>query len=310
MGRYSVNVLPSPGMLTSRISPPSSFDSSRLIARPRPVPPYLRDVEPSACWNASKMICCLSGEMPIPVSVNGERDHLLGLRRAPRSPATSPPSRAPIVSDTEPSCVNLKAFDSRFLMICCMRLMSVSIVRGTSESSCTSNADLLGLGDVAERALDVALQVEQPQLADVDDDGARLDLRQIEDVVDEGEQVVARRVDRLRRLDLPQAQVAFAVLGELVRQEQQAVQRRPQLVRHVRQELGLVLRGERELRRLLFERLPRLLDLRVLALDLLVLVRELPRLLLERLVRLLQLLGERLGLLQQVLRAACSPRSC
>ena len=58
-----------PGVLTSRISPPSSRAISRLIARPRPVPPYLRLVLPSACWNASKMICCLSGGMPMPVSV-------------------------------------------------------------------------------------------------------------------------------------------------------------------------------------------------------------------------------------------------
>ena len=63
------NVLPRPGVDVSRISPPSSRDSSRLIARPRPVPPYLRLVEPSACWNASKMICCLSAGMPMPVSV-------------------------------------------------------------------------------------------------------------------------------------------------------------------------------------------------------------------------------------------------
>ena len=54
-------MLPLPGVLTRRISPPSSRESSRLIARPRPVPPYLRLVLPSACWNASKMICCLSG---------------------------------------------------------------------------------------------------------------------------------------------------------------------------------------------------------------------------------------------------------
>jgi hypothetical protein len=56
-GRYSVNVLPTPGELMSLISPPRSFESSRLMARPRPVPPYLREVEPSACWKASKMIC-------------------------------------------------------------------------------------------------------------------------------------------------------------------------------------------------------------------------------------------------------------
>jgi hypothetical protein len=37
--------------------------------RPRPVPPYLRLVEPSACWNASKMTFCLSGGMPMPVSL-------------------------------------------------------------------------------------------------------------------------------------------------------------------------------------------------------------------------------------------------
>ena len=36
-----MNVLPSPGLLRSCISPPSRFDSSRLIASPRPVPPYL-----------------------------------------------------------------------------------------------------------------------------------------------------------------------------------------------------------------------------------------------------------------------------
>ena len=33
------------------------------------MPPYLRLVEPSACWNASKMICCFSGALPIPVSL-------------------------------------------------------------------------------------------------------------------------------------------------------------------------------------------------------------------------------------------------
>ena len=68
-GRYSVNVLPTPGALCSRISPPSSRVNSRLMESPRPVPPYLRLVVPSACWNASKMIRCLSCGMPMPVSV-------------------------------------------------------------------------------------------------------------------------------------------------------------------------------------------------------------------------------------------------
>ena len=32
------------------------------------MPPYLRLVVPSACWNASKMSFCLSFGMPMPVS--------------------------------------------------------------------------------------------------------------------------------------------------------------------------------------------------------------------------------------------------
>ena len=273
------------------------------------MPPYLRDVEPSACWNASKMICCLSGEMPMPVSVTAERDDLVGAREilVVRRPAAG--RRA----DRERHRAFVRELERVRQQVLDDLLHALDVREHRARHvriELHLERDLLRLGDVAERALDVALQIEQPQLADVGDDGSRLDLREIEDVVDQREQVVARGVDRLGRLDLPQAQVALGILRELVREEQQAVQRRAQLVRHVREELGLVLRGQRELRRLLFERLPRLLDLRVLALDLLVLVRELARLLLERLVRLLQLLGERLRLRQQVLRSRCSPRSC
>ena len=35
---------------------------------PKPVPPYLRFVEPSACWKASKINGCFSNGIPIPVS--------------------------------------------------------------------------------------------------------------------------------------------------------------------------------------------------------------------------------------------------
>ena len=48
-GRYNVNVLPWPWTLARRISPPKSMASSRLIARPSPVPPYFRDVPASPC---------------------------------------------------------------------------------------------------------------------------------------------------------------------------------------------------------------------------------------------------------------------
>ncbi len=163
--------------------------------------------------------------------------------------------------------------------------------------------DPLGLRHVPEGALDVALQVEQAQLADVDHHRARLDLRQVENVVDQREQIVARGVNGLRRLDLLAAEVALLVLGQLVGEQEQAVERRAQLVRHVGKELGLVFRGEGELLGLLFKRLAGLLHFGVLALDLLVLVGELARLLLQLLVGLLQLLGEGLRLLEQIFRA-------
>ena len=61
-------MLPWPWTLARRISPPSSTASSRLMARPSPVPPYLRDVPASACWKASKISRCFSGATPMPVS--------------------------------------------------------------------------------------------------------------------------------------------------------------------------------------------------------------------------------------------------
>src|SRR5947209_16558555 len=50
-GKYRVNLLPSPGLLTTRISPPRRPAISRLIDNPRPVPPNLRLVPVSASSN-------------------------------------------------------------------------------------------------------------------------------------------------------------------------------------------------------------------------------------------------------------------
>ena len=103
-------------------------------------------------------------------------------------------------------------------------------------------------------------------------------------------------------------QVAVGVVGQLLAQDQDRVQRRAQLVGHVGEELGLVLRGQRQLGRLFLHRAAGLLDFLVLALHLDVALGELLRLLLELLVGLLQFAllglqfaGELLGLLQQAL---------
>ena len=96
-------------------------------------------------------------------------------------------------------------------------------------------------------------------------------------------------MDGAGELDLLRRQVAVRVVGQLLAEDQDRVQRRAQLVRHVGQELGLVLRGQRQLGRLFFERAAGLLDFLVLALHLDVALGELLRLLLELLVGLLQL---------------------
>ncbi len=50
-----MNVEPLPGSLSTVMSPPIIWQNRRVIARPRPVPPYLRVVEASAwvkAWNS------------------------------------------------------------------------------------------------------------------------------------------------------------------------------------------------------------------------------------------------------------------
>ena len=171
----------------SWISPPSRRASSRLIVSPSPVPPYIRLVEASACWNASKMICCLSrrnADARYPMIANasaaGARrsvSALEALRVAARSRSAARPS---------PVSVNLNAFESRFLRICCSRCGSVVIVGGASardrdrrSSSPCCMRDRRGSAARRSRATSPsgdALVARSPC--------AGLDLRQVEDLVD------------------------------------------------------------------------------------------------------------------------------
>ena len=54
---------------------------------------------------------------------------------------------------------------------------------------------------MAERAVHVIVQVAEPAFGDIHRDRAGLDLGKIENVVDEREQVVAGRMDRLGEFD-------------------------------------------------------------------------------------------------------------
>ena len=56
-----VKVLPFPGSLSTSIDPSIISTSVLEIASPRPVPPYLRDVELSACEMAGQVVRLVPG---------------------------------------------------------------------------------------------------------------------------------------------------------------------------------------------------------------------------------------------------------
>ena len=96
-------------------------------------------------------------------------------------------------------------------------------------------------------------------------------------------------MDGAREVDLLAGEIRFRVVGEQLGQNEQRVERGPQLVRHVRQELALVLRGDGELAGFLFQLSLGALHLLILALDLFVLRLQQSRFLFQLLVGLLQL---------------------
>ena len=161
-------------------------------------------------------------------------------------------------------------------------------------------APMFGL--VAERPRDHLQQACEVNFLGFHRDRAGLDLRKVENVADQVEQVRAGAVNRSRKLHLLRCQVAIWVVGELLAQDQNTVEGRAQFVRHVRQKLRLVLRGERQLLGFLFHGPARLFDFLVLAFDLDVLFGELLRFLSQLFVGLLQLGLLSLKLCRQLLR--------
>src|SRR5581483_9913173 len=97
-------------------------------------------------------------------------------------------------------------------------------------------------------------QVGERNILRFDCDGARLDLRQVENVADQVEQVGAGAVNGARELDLLGREIAVRIVGELLAEDEDRVERRAQLVRHVGKKFGFVLRGQRQLRGLFLQR--------------------------------------------------------
>ena len=91
------------------------------------------------------------------------------------------------------------------------------------------------------------------------------------------------------------------VVGELLAEDQNAVERRPQLVGHVGEELRLVLRRQCQFGRFVLEGASRLFDFLILAFDFRVLLGELLRLERQLFVGLLEFLLLRLQFAGQLL---------
>ena len=111
----------------------------------------------------------------------------------------------------------------------------------------------LGVGEVPEVPLHGVPNGGVGLLPEVQSDGARLDLREVQDVADQGEELLAAGLDDVRELDLLVGEVPLGILAELLGEDQEAVQGCAQLVGHVGQEFALVLGGQGELLGLLLQ---------------------------------------------------------
>ena len=135
----------------------------------------------------------------------------------------------------------------------------------------------------------------------------RFDLREVEHLADEREQLVAAALDQAGRLDLLLGEVALVVVQEPFGQQEHAVERGAKLVGHVGEELGLELAGRGQIDGPALALLRRGLQLLLLLreelvglLQLFVRGPELPLGLFQAPGALLQLLGEGLRLRQRL----------
>ena len=203
-------------------------------------------------------------------------------------------------------------------------------LEGVGEQVLEHLLQTLGVGDHAARQVRVGVDVEgeaaifrfvaegardhfeergEENFFGFDGNGAGFDFGEVENIADEVEQVCAGAVNGAGEFDLFAGEVAVGVFGELLAENQNAVERRAQLVGHVGEEFRFVFGGEGQLFGFFFESAASLLDFLVFAFDFDVLFGELLSFLGQLFVGLLQLFllglqlgGQLLRLLQQAFR--------
>jgi hypothetical protein len=195
--RVNQNVLPFPASLSTPTWPPMRSTSFLQMASPSPVPPNRRVVDASAWMKLSKSRFCCAASIPMPVSVTS--------KRTPIALPCSDSLRTRRI--TSPESVNLTALPSMLMRIWRIRPGSprrrIDICGSTITASSRSFSSAFGATSFAASST----TTRRSKSIDLDVELARLDLREIEDVVDDGQQ-------RLRRLTA----IVLRVLALLVRQ--------------------------------------------------------------------------------------------
>ena len=232
-----MNVLPRPGSLVTAMSPPIMRQSRRESASPSPVPPYFFAVEASAWAKSWKSRPICSSVMPMPVSATSKT-----ISSAPRAGAHSRRT----ASDTVPPSVNLQALERRLKSVWRTLVWSARI-SPTSGAQAIDEGIAPAVGQRPDDGDDLLDQRRHREPLEVDVHLARLDLREVEDGVDQLEQVLARGVDLAEVGDEAGLPEVLRLLLQHLGVADDGVERRAQLVGHAGEELRLVAVGHLEL---------------------------------------------------------------
>ena len=219
------------------MSPPSRRARSREIDSPRPVPPYLRCVLPSAWRNASKIDRLLVlGGMPMPVSRTAKRhgSPLPGRHAKRHLPALGELERVreQVLQDL-PEPLRDRSRSSPGVP------PATLCVEARAPFCCAMRLEASWSGRRRAVASDDGLDVSSTLPASIFD-RSRMSLISASRSLPAEEIVCANFTCSAR-------EVAVRVVGEQLGEDQRRVERRAQLVGHVGQELALVLVGALEL---------------------------------------------------------------
>ena len=224
------NVLPTPGSVSTPMSPSMRATSCRAVARPRPAPPYWRVLEESPWEKASKSPARTESVIPIPVSLTSNR--------SPARPWASPTSRTRRV--ISPAEVNFTALLARLKRICRIRAPSPRTTSGSRGSHSVTISSRLACAEGATRSAVSSTTSTTADLALLELDALVGDLGEVEDVVDQVEQHAPGAVHALGVLPLAFVEVG---LHQQLGEADDTVHRGPDLVAHGGEEIRLRPRG-------------------------------------------------------------------